>query len=382
MLPRRRADPVRGYRDGVEELTRRLREAATRARAEGLDAILVTPGPDLRYLAGYDAVPLERLTCLVVPSEGDPVMVVPALERAAAAESEAGRIGMPLRSWQETEDPYALVASLLPGAECVGLDEHMAARQVLRLRDAMPGARQILASRTLGRMRMVKSPAEIASLMAAGAAIDRVHAAVPSLLRAGRTERQVGRDIADLIIAEGHARVDFVIVASGPNAASPHHEVSDRVLAPSDSIVVDIGGTMPDGYCSDETRTYALGDPGAEFLAAYDVLQQAQAAATAAVRPGVTCASLDATARQILSDAGLGELFIHRLGHGIGLDTHEEPYLVEGNDLPLEAGMAFSIEPGFYSEGRFGARIEDIVVCGERAAEVVNHRPRELVVVA
>ncbi len=373
---------MRGYRGRVDELTRRLGEAAARARADGLDALLITPGPDLRYLAGYDAVPLERLTCLVVPSDGDPVMVVPALERAAAAESEAGRIGIPLRAWQETEDPYALVASLLPGAARVGLDEHMTARQSLRLRDAMPKAHQVLAAATLGPMRMVKSPAEIASLMAAGAAIDRVHAAVASLIRPGRTEREVGRDIADLIIAEGHSRVDFVIVASGPNAASPHHEVSDRVLASGDSIVVDIGGTMPDGYCSDETRTYALGDPGAEFLAAYDVLQQAQAAATAAVRPGATCESLDATAREILRDAGLGDLFIHRLGHGIGLDTHEEPYLVEGNDLPLQTGMAFSIEPGFYAEGRFGARIEDIVVCGETAADVVNHRPRELVVVA
>ena len=368
--------------DDVDGFTRRLAETSARARTQGVDAVLVTPGPDLRYLIGYDAVPLERLTCLVVPAEGSPTLVVPALERAAAIESGAGRLDLSIESWMETDDAYARVAATLPGARRVAVDDHMAALQVLRLRDAMPTVHQELATPVLGSLRMIKSPAEIAALSAAGAAIDRVHSQVPDLLRAGRTEREVGRDIAELIIAEGHTRVDFVIVASGPNAASPHHEVSDRVLREGDSIVVDIGGTMPDGYCSDETRTYALGDPGAEFLANYDVLQSAQAAATAAVRPGISCEAVDAVARDILAEAGLGDLFIHRLGHGIGLDTHEEPYLVQGNARPLQLGMAFSIEPGFYAEGRFGARIEDIVVCGDEGAVVLNNRPRELVVVS
>ena len=382
IVPRRRGGWSRGYRGGVEDLSRRLNEAAQRAEAVGLQALLISPGPDLRYVAGYEAVPLERLTCLVVPGVGEPTLVVPALERAAALESGAGRAGVTIAPWRETEDPYAVVASLLSGVTRVGVDEHMTALQVIRLRDAMPGVRQELASPALGPLRMRKSPSEIASLAAAGAAIDRVHEQVAGLLRPGRTEREVGRDIAELIIGEGHARVDFVIVASGPNAASPHHEVSDRRLQPGDSIVVDIGGTMPDGYCSDETRTYALGDPDPEFLAAYAVLQRAQAAASGAVRPGITCEDLDETARAVLVEAGLGDLFIHRLGHGIGLDTHEEPYIVEGNAMPLETGMAFSIEPGFYVDGRFGARIEDIVACGEDAAIVLNHRPRELVVVA
>ena len=364
------------------DLSRRLADAAQRAAAADLTAVLVTPGPDLRYLVDYDAVPLERLTCLVVPASGDPTLVVPGLERAAARASGAGRLGLSIRTWSETDDPYALVAQLVPTGGSVGLDEHMAARQVLSLRRAMPSSEQCLATPVLGALRMRKSPEEVEALAIAGAAIDRVHARVPELLRAGRTEREVGREIAELIIAEGHVRVDFVIVASGPNSASPHHEVSDRVLCAGDAVVVDIGGTMPDGYCSDETRTYALGQPPGEFLHAYAALQVAQRAATEAVRPGMTCEQIDGVARDSLTAAGLGDLFIHRLGHGIGLDTHEEPYLVAGNALALEPGMVFSVEPGFYLDGVYGARIEDIVACTPDGVRVLNHRPRDLVVVS
>jgi Xaa-Pro aminopeptidase len=221
----------------------------------------------------------------------------------------------------------------------------------------------------------------VKALLDAGAAIDRVHAAVPSLLRPGRTEREVGALIADLIIAEGHVRVDFIIVGSGPNGASPHHEVSDRVLEAGDVVVVDIGGTMPDGYRSDCTRTYAIGEPPTGFRERYAALQEAQAAAVAHARPGVTCESVDAAARGVLADAGMADLFIHRTGHGIGLETHEDPYIVAGNDRPLDEGMAFSIEPGFYVEGRYGARIEDIVIASGGGVLVANQRPRELVVV-
>lgn len=363
------------------DLEHRLAAAAERARSAGLDSLLITPGPDLRYLAGYDAVPLERLTCLVVRSDAAPVLVAPALEQAAAAASPLGTMGVAIATWGETDDPYALVASIVGDAAVVGLDDHMWAAKVLALRAAMPHVEQRLAGAVLHALRMRKSVEEIEALQRAADAIDRVHAAVPALLRVGRTEREVGRDIADLIIAEGHVSADFVIVASGPNGASPHHEVSDRVLQPGDAVVVDIGGTMPDGYCSDETRTYALGDPGEEYRAAYEVLQRAQAAASAGVAPGVSCERIDAIARGVLTEAGLGDYFIHRTGHGIGLETHEDPYIVSGNALPLEQGMAFSVEPGFYLSGRFGARIEDIVVCDATGPRVLNRRPRELVVV-
>jgi Xaa-Pro aminopeptidase len=365
----------------VSDLSDRLARAAAAAREQGVDALLVSPGPDLRYLVGYDAIPLERLTCLVVPASGDPVIVVPGLEKAAAFASPIGELGLELLTWGETDDPYALVASLVPDRARVALDNHMWAEKVLRLRDAMPTAEQLLAGQVLRELRIRKTPDEVEALRRAGAAIDRVHAQVPQWLRAGRTEREVGRDIAEAIIAEGHVRVDFVIVGSGPNGASPHHELSDRVIQDGEPVVVDIGGTMPDGYCSDETRTYSVGEPPPEFVAYYEVLLAAQKAACAHVRPGVTAESVDAAARSVIADAGYGELFVHRTGHGIGLETHEEPYIVSGNDELLEAGMAFSVEPGIYVPGSHGARIEDIVVCGQSSGERVNLRPRELVIV-
>ena len=241
----------------------RLEDAAERVRAGGLDALLLTPGADLRYVTGYDAKQLERLTCLVIPARGEPSLVVPRLELAAAQASPASGLGLEMIAWEETEDPYALIARRLGPVEVVGLADQMWALMVLRLRDAMPGARQVLASSALRELRMRKSPAEVAALREAAAAIDRVHARVPGWLKAGRTEREVGTLIAEAILAEGHTQVDFVIVGSGPNAASPHHEVSDRVLRPGDAVVVDIGGMMPSGYRSDCTRTYAIGEPPA-----------------------------------------------------------------------------------------------------------------------
>lgn len=357
----------------------RLSRVAALMPTHGLDAVLVTPGPDLRYLTGYDAVPLERLTCLVVHPDAHADLVVPRLEALAAAASPAGHL--PRHTWGETDDPYALTASLIPGAQRVAVDDHMWAAKVLGLRGAMPETTQVLAGPLLDRLRMVKDADEIAALTRAGAAIDRVHAQVPTLLRAGRTEREVGRDIAELILAEGHVAVDFVIVASGPNGASPHHEVSDRIIESGDAIVIDIGGMMPDGYRSDCTRTYAVGDPGALYRERYTALQTAQETAVRSVRAGMACSSVDTIARDVLVEAGLGELFVHRTGHGIGLQTHEAPYIVSGNELPLQVGMAFSVEPGFYDEGRHGARIEDIVVVGPQGPVVLNHGTRDLVMV-
>ncbi|MCI0689701.1 MAG: Xaa-Pro peptidase family protein [Sporichthyaceae bacterium] len=361
----------------------RLQRAQQATAAAGIDALLITPGADLRYLTGYEAMPLERLTCLVLPAMGDPVLVVPVLERPAAEASGVGKLGLEIAAWSETDDPYALVAATLPAqARVVALDNHMWAEKVMALQAALPEVEQRLAGAVLRELRIRKTPEEVEQLRQAGAAIDAVHAQIGDWLRAGRTEREVGRDIADAIIAAGHARVDFVIVASGPNGASPHHDRSDRVIQPGDPVVVDIGGTTATGYCSDETRTYAVGEPPADFLAYYDALLTAQVSACEAVRPGVSCESIDAVARDLLTEAGYGQYFLHRTGHGIGLETHEEPYLVAGNTRPLEPGMAFSVEPGVYLAGRHGARIEDIMVCTETGGERLNLRPRELVVVA
>ncbi len=367
--------------DSVFDGSDRVGRVRTGAAAAGLDVVLVTPGPDLRWLTGYDAVALERLTCLVLPTTGEPVLVVPRLERPAAEAALAGGTKVEVVDFDDGDDAYALVAGRLsPRCQVVAVDARMPARHVLGLREALPGAEQRLATPVLDPLRAIKDPAEIDALRRAAAAIDRVHARVADWLKPGRTEREVGRDIADAIIAEGHQRVDFVIVGSGPHAASPHHAVSDRVIEPGDVVVVDIGGTTSEGYCSDATRTYAVGQPPAEVTAYYDVLQQAQQAGCAAVRPGVPIGDVDAAARAPIDQHGYGESFIHRTGHGIGVETHEAPYVVTGNDEPLVPGMVFSVEPGIYVAGRHGARIEDIIVCTETGGERLNRRPRELAV--
>lgn len=359
-------------------MTTRWSRAQQLAADRGIDALLITPGADLRYLTGYHALPLERLTCLVLPAEGDPTLVVPTLEKPAAV---AAGVDLDIASWDETDDPFALVASLVPQAGTIGVDDHMWASRVFALQATFPDARTVLAGPIVQELRLRKGPDEVDALREAGAAIDRVHARMGEWLRPGRSEREVGADIARAILDEGHATVDFVIVGSGPNGASPHHDVSDRVIEEGDPVVVDIGGTTPAGYCSDSTRNYlAGGTPPEGYADAYAALEAAQAAQREHARPGVTAESVDAVGRDLLTEAGYGDRFIHRTGHGIGQETHEEPYIVSGNTTVLEPGMAFSIEPGVYLEGRFGARIEDIAVCTDDGLEVLNNTPRELVV--
>ena len=352
----------------------RARKAAADA---GIDALLVTPGPDLRWLTGYDALPLERLTCLVLPASGAPFMVAPGLEVPAVLASPVRDLDVEVVGWGETEDPYAVIAARLGSPDRVALANRMWAEQVLRMRAALPGAEQTLASGVIGDLRMRKSTDEVDALRRAGQAIDRVHARMAEFLHPGLSEREAGRDIARAILDEGHATVDFVIVGSGPTGASPHHEVGDRVLEAGDPVVVDIGGTTPEGYCSDCTRMYTLWSPPAEFTDYFAVLHEAQLAACAHARPGVTAASVDAAARDLIAAAGYGDAFVHRTGHGIGVETHEEPYIVEGNETALEPGMAFSIEPGIYLSGRHGARIEDIVVATEDGIERLNVTDRQ-----
>jgi Xaa-Pro aminopeptidase len=357
----------------------RVSHAQKAAAGAGVDALLVTPGPDLRWLTGYDALPLERLTCLVLPADGPAFMVAPGLEVPAVLASPVGDLDVEVVGWGETDDPYAVIAARLGSPARVALANRMWAEQVLRMRAAMPGAQQSLASGVIGELRMRKSPEEVDALRRAGQAIDRVHARMAEFLRPGRTEREAGRDIAAAILDEGHATVDFVIVGSGPNGASPHHDVGDRTLEAGDPVVVDIGGTTPEGYCSDCTRMYTLGDPPPDFTDYFAVLHEAQLAACAHARPGVTAESVDAAARDVIAAAGYGDAFVHRTGHGIGVETHEEPYIVEGNATVLEAGMAFSIEPGIYLSGRHGARIEDIVVATPDGIERLNVTDRQYV---
>jgi Xaa-Pro aminopeptidase len=363
------------------DLASRVARAQTAMSAAGIDLLVVTPGSDLRYLTGYDATPLERLTALVLPADGEPRLVVPLLERAEAERSPAGLAGMRIDTHGETDDPYGVAVDGYPDARRVAVDDHMWATRVFALETAMPGCELTAAGDILSELRMRKGPDEVAALRQAGAMIDRVHARMAEFLTVGRTERQAAAAIAEAIVAEGHVRADFVIVGSGPNGASSHHAVSDRVIAAGDTVVVDIGGTTSEGYCSDSTRTYAVGrEPDGEVKEYYDVLLQAQRIQCDHARPGVTAESVDRIGRQVIVDAGYGDYFVHRTGHGIGLDTHEEPYIVEGSQRVLEPGMAFSIEPGIYLPGHSGARIEDIVVTTDDGLERLNTTSRELVV--
>ncbi|SDE99357.1 M24 family metallopeptidase [Pseudonocardia oroxyli] len=368
----------------TELLADRLRRAGEVAAEQGQDVLLITPGTDLRYLVDHSGESHERLTCLVLPAAGHrapPALVVPRLEAPGFDTATLEALGIEILTWTDGEDPYLLVSDLAGGPTRMAVADGMPAHHVFGLRDAFPDVPQSLAGPVVRELRMRKDAAEIAELRAAGAAIDRVHARMAELLKPGRTEAQVGADIAAAIVAEGHTEAAFVIVGSGPNGASPHHDVSDRVIEPGDIVVIDIGGPLPSGYHSDCTRTYAVGgEPSAEIAATYAVLQEAQERSVQSVRPGVSAQSVDDAAREPITEAGHGSRFVHRTGHGIGLDVHEEPYIVGGNALTLEPGMAFSVEPGIYTDGAWGARIEDIVVVTESGVDRLNNGPRDLVV--
>ncbi len=371
---------------GAAVLTDRLARLAELAGVSGADAVLISPGPDLAYFVGHSVGSHERLTCLVVPPAGRSTLLVPTLERPGWAGTPVELMDLDIATWTDGQDPYAALAEVLPAdARVLSVDYHMPAVHALNAQAIVPGSELTLAGGTIAELRMRKSADEVAALAAAGAAIDRVQRRIAEWLRPGRTENEVAADIAAAIVAEGHQRPDFVIVGSGPNGASPHHEASDRVIRPGDVVVIDIGGPMPSGYFSDCTRTYLAGAaPDGipdRVREVYEVVRRAQAAGVAAVRPGVTAESIDAAARAVIEQAGFGEYFITRTGHGIGLEVHEHPYMVSGNTIALEEGMAFSVEPGIYLPGEFGVRIEDIVVVGESEALLMNRAPTELIVV-
>ncbi|MEY2756162.1 MAG: hypothetical protein RJB65_2520 [Actinomycetota bacterium] len=358
----------------------RLERARQQMAASGVDTLLVSVGSDLPYLTGYEAMPLERLTMLVLPREGDATLVIPRLEAPRVVERDGA---FSLRPWGETDDPVAIVASLVgsaPGTAAVG--DTMWARFLVDLLGHWPSdrTRYVRSTVVMNELRTRKDAAEIAALRAAGAAADRVAAQLHAgeIPLVGRTEAAVSADISARLIAEGHDVVNFAIVAAGENAASPHHHASDRVIRHGEVVLCDFGGTMA-GYCSDITRCVSLGEPSAEVAEAYAVLHAAQEAGVQAGVVGAACQDVDRAARAVIADAGWGEYFIHRTGHGIGLEAHEDPYMVEGNTEPIAPGHAFSVEPGIYVAGKWGMRLEDIVVATADGPDRMNHAARALV---
>jgi Xaa-Pro aminopeptidase len=360
------------YLDRLERVRKAMVE-------QGIDVILLSLGHDLPYLTGYDAMPLERLTMLVVPRDGDATLLVPRLEAPRVVEQPGV---FSLRIWDETENPVALAADLTGPATTVAVGDQMWARFLIELLPHLPETSFRRAVEVVGPLRTVKDAAEIEALRAASAAADRVARQLQAgeIDLIGRTEAEVSADISARLIAEGHDRVNFAIVAAGAHAASPHHEPGDRVITKGEIVLCDFGGTM-DGYCSDITRCVYTGEPPAEIREAYAVLHEAQQAGVAAATVGNACEEVDRVGRQIIAAAGYGEYFIHRIGHGIGMEAHEDPYMVEGNSSPLAAGNAFSVEPGIYLPGRWGMRLEDIVVATPNGPDALNTADHALVVV-
>jgi Xaa-Pro aminopeptidase len=345
----------------------------------GLDALIITPSADLVYLAGYDPPPLERLTCLVIRPGRSPVVLVPALERPLAEDAGAGDLAE-LVAWRETEDPYALVARIVGKGRRLGCSDRMWAVHLLRLQRAVRGARCVSASIVLGPLRAVKDDQELGLLKRAARYADETFGRLLQGRLETLTERQVAGRLRELLLQTGHDSVAFTIVGSGPNGASPHHEPGGREIQAGDAVVLDFGGRTG-GYCSDMSRTVAVTRTPPELPRVYEVVREAQEEAFQAVRPGIAAQEVDRAARRVIEREGFGDLFLHRTGHGIGLEEHEPPYIVEGNQDPLRSGMCFSIEPGIYLPGDFGVRIEDIVTVTEEGPQRLNHAPRDLEVV-
>ncbi|MER6572422.1 aminopeptidase P family protein [Streptomyces sp. NPDC001093] len=358
----------------------RMERAARSAADAGLAGLLVAPGPDMVWLTGYTPTAVtERLTVLVLTPGQDPVLVVPTLE-APDAEHAVGASTLTLRDWTDGKDPYAVTAALLDGHGRYGISDNTWAMHLLGLQRALPDTSYASLTDALPMLRAVKDAAELELLAAAGAAADATFEEIRKVPFAGRRESEVGQDLAGLLRRFGHEQVDFTIVGSGPNGANPHHEVGDRVIRRGDMVVLDFGG-LKDGYGSDTTRTVHVGEPTEEERRVHDIVREAQEAGYQAVRPGAACQDVDRAARAVITDAGYGAYFIHRTGHGIGVTTHEPPYMIEGEEQPLVPGMCFSVEPGIYLPGRFGVRIEDIVTVTEDGGRRLNNTTRDMVIV-
>jgi Xaa-Pro aminopeptidase len=350
----------------------------------GVDVVLLSVGADLPWLIGYEAMPLERLTMLVLPRDGDATLLVPRLEAPRVVERPSL---FELVAWDETDDPVEMVVRRAGTPAVAAVGNRTWSQFVIELVRRLPDTEFRNASEVIGPIRAVKDPEEVAVLRRAAAAVDRIAGSLQAgeIPLVGRTEAEVSAELGRRILAEGHHRVNFAIVAAGENAASPHHEPGERVIRNGEVVLCDFGGAMlaPSGagYCSDITRCVYTGEPPAAFRHLYDTLHEAQQAAVEAARVGTPCEDVDAVARRIITEAGYGDHFVHRTGHGIGVEEHEDPYIVAGNCTALLPGHAFSIEPGIYVPGSWGARLEDIVVASENGPDPLNLIDHALTVV-
>ena len=365
----------------ITPFERRARDAQTALREAGADALVCFPSPNLFYLSGFREEPGERHLFLLVPADGDPTFPVPDLYGTQVR--AAGWVD-DVRTWADDDDPVAATEAAvsdldLPESPRVLVDDTMWARFTQDLERVLPGATFGLASEVLAPLRVRKDDAELDALRRAGAAADEAMDRVRQLGAdaVGMTEAELADEIESFLADAGGDGVSFeTVVGAGEHGAMPHYRHGDRTIEAGDPVVFDFG-TRVDGYPSDQTRTVVFdGSPAEEFREVHDVVREAQAAAVDAVEPGVSAESVDRAAREVIEDAGYGAAFVHRTGHGVGLEVHEEPYVVAGNDRELEPGVVFSVEPGVYLPGEFGVRIEDLVVVTEDGRERLNDSDR------
>jgi Xaa-Pro dipeptidase len=343
-------------------------------------AVYIASPANLRYVTGVAITPFERLAALVVPRAVDPFLVVPALEAESAGKNAAG---MTVLSWKDEEGPFGVLSAALEqaGVKDVALEKESVNVRVFEALQAVLGEGSFGdASPLLAELRMRKSAAEVQAIAGAAAVLDACFAELPQSLRPGRSEADVAFELDGLVRRHGGDGTAFqTTVLSGPNAALPHGHPGARELGEGDLVIVDFGA-VHDGYCADATRTFAVGEPSVEARETFELVRAAQAAGCEAVRAGALCSEVDAAARGVIEDGGRGEFFVHRTGHGLGLDVHEPPSVVAGNDQPLEPGNVITVEPGVYIPGLLGVRIEDDLAVTDDGYQRLTNAQRELVV--
>lgn len=344
-----------------------------------VDLVAVGPGPHMQWLLGFHPHADER-PCLLCISEKGAALLMPALNADGAREST----DLPFFEWADADGPQQAFGRLLQDlgvarAKSIALDETMRADFAALVQDTLPDAARQFSAQTIGALRMCKDDDEYRCLKANALIADKAMQTGWAAMKPGMSELEVAGVIRESFSGQG-AQPLFTIVGAGGNGAFPHHHTGDTKLASGDAVVMDIGGGM-EGYSSDITRMAVLGEPPEGYEEVHQIVEAAVQAAMAAARPGVKAKDVDAAARGVIADAGYGEYFVHRLGHGLGVEIHEQPYLTSVSETVLQAGMVFSIEPGIYLPGRFGLRLEDIVILREDGPEIFSEMPRDLTVV-
>jgi D-alanyl-D-alanine dipeptidase len=359
----------------TETYLARIARAQAEMKSQGVDTLILGPGADLIYLTGFHAHVSERLNLLVLHQSGTPDFVAPLFEVPVLGDDPSAVAK--LHTWSDGEDPAEIAAKCIGKPDGpIAVGAVLASAFLIRLQQRV-GATWIEGAPLLSQLRMLKDQAEIDALQAAASRTDAAwEEFVATASITGLTEVEARQILLDLTARHG-VHDPHGICGSGPNSASPHHNAGDRRIQPGDSVVFDWGGTV-NGYWSDVTRTVHIGEPNEEYVRCYDLVRTANQAALDAMKPGTPLEQIDIAARTVIQNGGYGEYFLHRLGHGLGLEIHEDPYIVRGNQLPLAPGMVFSDEPGIYIAGKFGIRIEDSVLSTPEGGRRLNEATRDL----